>query len=128
MPGEQLPRDFASISLGQPKGHVLASILGTEQAREAVIANQIPQTATVRRNEAKLNVNYSGPPEFRPIEGTDMEYAVNTSSEVIHAEGRYYAVQHGIWFAADDPLGPWAVADMIPACIYAIPPSLTAVS
>jgi len=121
--GSQLPHDFARISPQSPKGHVLASIPGTEQAREAVIANQIPQTATVRRNEAKLNVKYSGPPEFRPIQGTDMEYAVNTSSEVIHAEGRYYAVQHGIWFVADDPLGPWEVADMIPACIYTIPPS-----
>jgi len=68
---------------------VLASIPGTEQAREAVIANQIPQTATVRRSEAKLEVRYNGPPQFRPIEGTSMEYAVNTASEVIHAEGRY---------------------------------------
>jgi len=121
--GSQLPHDFTRISPESPKGHVLASIPGTEQAREAVIANQIPQTATVRRNEAKLTVKYSGPPEFRPIVGTDMENAINTSSEVIHAEGRYYAVEHGVWFDADDPQGPWAVADMIPACIYTIPPS-----
>lgn len=121
-PGGQLPRDFARISPDSPKGHVLASIPGTEQAREAVIANQIPQTATVRRSEASLNVKYAGPPEFRPIAGTDMEYAVNTANEVIHAEGRYYAVEHGIWFVADSPDGPWAVADMIPACIYTIPP------
>jgi hypothetical protein len=119
--GSQLPRDFARISPGGPQGHVLASIPGTEQAREAVIANQIPQKATIRRTEATLNVKYAGAPEFPPIVGT--EYAINTSSEVIHAEGRYYAVQHGIWFVADDLKGPWAVADMIPACIYTIPPS-----
>ena len=52
-----------------------------------------------------------------------MEYAINTSAEVIHADGRYYAVQHGVWFVADSSLGPWAVADMIPAEIYTIPPS-----
>jgi hypothetical protein len=52
-----------------------------------------------------------------------MEYAINTSAEVVHASGRYYAVQHGVWFVADSPLGPWAVADMIPAEIYTIPPS-----
>ena len=121
--GSQLPHDFTRISPESPKGHVLASIPGIEQAREAVIANQIPQTATVRRNEAKLNVKYAGPPEFRPIVGTDMEYAINTSSEVIQAEGRCYAVEHGVWFDADNPQGPWAVADMIPACIYTIPPS-----
>jgi hypothetical protein len=52
-----------------------------------------------------------------------MEYAINTSAEVIHAAGRYYAVQHGVWFVADSALGPWAVADMMPAEIYTIPPS-----
>lgn len=123
VPGAQVPPDFARISPESPKGHVLASIPGTEQARESVIANEIPQTATVRRSEATLKVAYGGPPRFEPIEGTPMEYAVNTSSEVIHAEGQYYAVEHGIWFVADSPLGPWAVADMIPAVIYTIPPS-----
>ena len=68
MPGEQLPGDFTRIPPESPKGHVLASIPGTEQAREAVIANQIPQTATVRRSEAKLDVKYDGPPQFQPIE------------------------------------------------------------
>jgi hypothetical protein len=123
VPGEKLPGDFSRIPTESPKGHVLASIPGTEQAREAIIANQIPQTATVQRSEAKLNVQYDGPPQFQPIEGTAMEYAVNTSAEVIHAAGRYYAVQHGVWFVSDSASGPWAVADMIPAEIYTIPPS-----
>ncbi len=83
--GEQLPKDFSKISPDSIKGHVLASVPGTEQAREAVIANGIPQTATVRRSEAKLEVHYDGDPQFRPIEGTSMEYVINTSSEVIHA-------------------------------------------
>jgi hypothetical protein len=96
VPGEQLPGDFTRIPPESPKGHVLASIPGTEQAREAVIANQIPQTATVRRRDAKLDVHYDGPPQFQPIEGTSMEYAVNTSAEVIHAGQNYYAVQHGV--------------------------------
>jgi len=127
-PGAQLPGDFKRIPPEHPKGHVLASIPGTEQAREAVIANQIPQTATVRRGDAKLEVQFDGPPRFRPIEGTDLSYAVNTPNEVIMApvpgDGvRYYAVKHGIWFVAGDPRGPWVAADMIPAEIYRIPPS-----
>lgn len=121
--GEQLPGDFSKIDLEGPKARVLASIPGTEQAREAVIANQIPQTATVHRSDAKLDVRYYGDPQFRPIEGTPMEYAINTSSEVIHAEGRYYAIEHGVWFVADAPMGPWVVADLIPSVIYTIPPS-----
>ncbi len=123
VPGDKLPRDFANIAPDSPKGRVLASVPGTEQAREAVIENQIPQTATVNRSEARLNVRYFGPPQFKPIEGTDLSYAVNTVSEVIRAEGRYYAVQEGIWFVANSATGPWVVADMIPSAIYSIPPS-----
>lgn len=121
--GAKLPRDFMRISPDHPKASVLVSIPGTEQAKEAVIANQIPQTAEVKRSQAKLSVTYDGPPQFRPIEGTSMEYAVNSSNDVIHAAGRYYAVRNGIWFAADVPTGEWAVADTIPAEIYTIPPS-----
>ncbi len=121
--GANLPKDFAKIPPENPKYSVLVSIPGTEQAKEAVIANQIPQTATVKRSQAKLTVSYDGAPQFRPIEGTSMEYAINTSSEVVHAAGRYYAVRNGIWFVSDGPTGPWAVADNIPAQIYSIPPS-----
>ncbi len=52
MPGAQLPKDFAKTTPDSPKAHVLASNPGTQQACEAVIANQIPQTATLRRADA----------------------------------------------------------------------------
>jgi hypothetical protein len=121
--GTEVPKDFTRIPPDHPKASVLVFIPGTEQAKEAAIANQIPQTAEVKRSQAKLSVTYDGPPQFRPIEGTSMEYAVNTSSEVILAAGRYYAVHNGVWFVADVPTGPWAVADYIPSEIYSIPPS-----
>jgi hypothetical protein len=119
----QLPRDFAKIPPDGPKGSVLTSIPGTEQAKEAVIANQIPQTAAVRRSEAKLEVRYDGAPQFRPIEGTSLQYAANSAYDVIQAGASYYACHNGVWFAAGTPNGPWAVADTIPPEIYQIPPS-----
>jgi hypothetical protein len=121
--GTQLPRDFAKIPPASPKGSVLASVPGTEQAREAVVANQIPQTAAVRRTEVKFDVRYDGAPQFRIIEGTSMEYAVNTGSDVIHLGASYYGCHNGVWFVAAAPIGPWVVADTIPAEIYRIPPS-----
>jgi hypothetical protein len=121
--GARLPHDFEKIPPESPKAGVLASVPGTEQAREAVIANRIPQTAAVRRGDAKLEVRYDGAPQFRPIEGTSLEYAVNSSNDVIHAGEHYYACHNGVWFVADAPTGPWIVADTIPAEIYRIPPS-----
>ncbi|CAO3972599.1 carbohydrate-binding family V/XII [Achromobacter mucicolens] len=122
VPGKDLPRDFARIPARDPQGGVLVSVPGTPQAREAVIASTIPQTATVSRSAARLQVEYAGgAPVLRPIEGTTLHYAANSQVPVIQAEGRYYALSHAVWFVSDSPTGPWRVADHVPAAIYAIP-------
>jgi|HubBroStandDraft_6_1064221.scaffolds.fasta_scaffold63086_2 hypothetical protein len=121
--GDRLPQSFAAIPESHPKGEVLASVPGTAQAREAVIANDIPQTATISR-QAKLDVRYDGPPQLRPIEGTPLQYVVNGSVPVIRvAASTYYALENGVWFVAPSPTGPWAVATSVPSVIYTIPVS-----
>src|SRR5262249_55921091 len=44
-----LPADFRKIPPGSPAGIVLASVAGTPQAQEALVANSIPQTASIPR-------------------------------------------------------------------------------
>ena len=119
-----LPPDFAQIPPYSPKASVLASVPGTSQAKEALIANQIPQTATINRAAAKLNLNYFGPPDFQPIVGTNMTYAVNSATPVIYVPGNtYYACQGAAWFVGPSPTGPWSIATSVPDVIYTIPPS-----
>ena len=121
--GDRLPPDFARIPESHPKGEVLASVPGTPQAREAVIANDIPQTATISRR-AQLDVRYDGAPRFKAIEGTPLQYVVNASVPIIRVDAAtYYALQSGVWFVAPSPTGPWAVATSVPPVIYTIPPS-----
>jgi hypothetical protein len=50
--GTDLPPDFAQIPDDSPKENVKAAVPATPQAQEAVIANDIPQTATVYRAKA----------------------------------------------------------------------------
>ncbi len=124
VPYNELPKDFAKIPPTHPKANVLVSIPGTREANEAVIANSIPQTATVERNEAKLELTYDGAPQFRIIAGTPLLYAVNTATPVIEVDAHtYYSVQNGVWFVAASPTGPWVVATSVPAVIYSIPAS-----
>ena len=119
-----MPPDFAKIPTDNPKVIVLASVPGTPQAKEALIANAIPQTATITRSEAKLTVQYDGEPTFATMEGTTMSYAKNTSASVVKvSDNDYYCVEAGVWFKASSPQGPWLVADTVPAQIYDIPPS-----
>lgn len=124
VPGGELPADFARIPPTHEKASVLVSIPGTPQAKEALIANDIPQTATITRSEARLQVNYDGQPQFKPVESTTLQYAVNTPTPVIAVSANsYYAVENGVWFVSAAPAGPWVVADAVPAVIYTIPPS-----
>jgi hypothetical protein len=127
---KSLPADFSKIPADHPMADVLISIPGTTQAREAAIANQIPQTATVQRDVQPTQVVYDGgKPQWKPIDGTPLHYAYNTGAPVIRVEMKtidpttYYMVQNAVWFSATAPTGPWVVAATVPAVIYSIPPS-----
>lgn len=124
VPGAELPQDFAKIPEAHPMASVLVSVPGTPQAKEALIANAIPQTAAIKRDEAKLKVSYDGAPKFVAIEGASLQYALNTPTPVIEVKSsEYYAVENGVWFAAPAPIGPWTVAAVVPVEIYSIPAS-----
>jgi hypothetical protein len=123
VPSNALPPDFAKIPEGSPKDDVLASVAGTQAAREAVRDAEIPQTAKIDRRAATTQVQYDGSPQFKPIPGTDMQYAVNTSSTVLQEDGAYYCVDNGIWFVASNPSGPWSASDHRPAQVDRIPPN-----
>jgi hypothetical protein len=96
---------------------------GTSQAQLAVLRAQIPQQATLKRADAKLTVSYAGAPEFRPLPGIDLAYAVNTAFEVLETGGKYYVCYQGAWFVGATPNGPWALADSVPPAVHSIPPS-----
>jgi hypothetical protein len=119
-----LPASFKQIPADGPKGSVLASIAGTPQAREALIANSIAQTATVNKATASFQSKYDGAPKFVPISGTNMSYAANSATPIINVPGAsYYALYNGVWFRAEGSGGPWAVTTIVPAAIYTIPAS-----
>jgi hypothetical protein len=125
VPGKDLPPDFAKIPDESPKENVKASVPGTPQAGEAVIANSLPETAAIKISEAKLPTpKYDGAPQLEPIEGTALSYVVNSPIPVIQVSpDQYYALQNGVWFVAVSPQGPWKVATTVPPVIYSIPPS-----
>src|SRR5947207_1878530 len=120
-----LPADFATIPLSSPASAILASVPGTEEAKDAVLLAQVPTTMTIKPAEAqaKVKVDYSGEPKFEPIKGTSIAYATNTRDKVIQLEGIYYLCLQGVWFMAPAPNGPWTTCMSVPQEIYTIPPS-----
>src|SRR5436853_4444059 len=119
-----LPPDFANIPENSPAGRVLVSVPGTDDAKDAVLMAQVPPTATVDPKAAEpAKVTYTGDPEFKPIEGTSMQYATNTADKVIKVGDVYYLCLQGVWFMSPNPQGPWTTATSVPQEIYTIPPS-----
>ena len=118
---DQLPDDFAKIPVSSPKERVLSSVAGTEQAQDAIMDAQIPQTAKVDRKTATAKVSYNGEPKFVAVEGTSLQYAVNTESTVLLSGKTYYCVENGIWFESITPKGPWSVSVTRPAEVEKIP-------
>jgi len=119
----RLPEDFKAIPIDSPRARVRVSVPGTPEAKSAIILAQIPQKAEVKKGALKPVVDYIGEPQFKSIEGTQLAYAVNTSSDVIRFNNIFYLCQNGVWFVAKIPNGPWQLATQMPGEIYTIPPS-----
>jgi hypothetical protein len=120
-----LPADFAKIPPSSPASAILASVPGTDEAKDAVLLAQVPTTMTVKPTEAQaeVKVEYGGDPKFEPIKGTSMSYATNTQDKVIKVGDVYYLCLQGVWFMSPNPQGPWTTATSVPQEIYTIPPS-----
>jgi hypothetical protein len=117
-----MPEDFQKIPLEHPRSRVLAAVPGTQQAAEAVLLAQVPQTARVNKKQLKApEVQYQGEPKFEKVEKTTVERAVNTDKSIIKVGDMYYMCFEGVWFMGTSPTGPWQVASKVPGEIYEIP-------
>ena len=100
VPGPFVPSAIAGalIAAHDPQAKVLASVPGTSEAQLALLQAKVPRQATLKKDAVKLQVVYAGPPQFKPIPGTSLTYAVNTSFQVIDISGKFYVCYQGAWF------------------------------
>ncbi len=119
-----LPGDFARIPDNDPAAFVKASVPGTQNASDAILLASIPSTTAIDVSApVKVAVSYSGEPKFQGIQGTAVQYAVNSPNSVFMVDGGYYCCEQGIWFCGASANGPWTYCSRIPPAIYTIPPS-----
>jgi hypothetical protein len=117
-----LPADFAKIPEGSDMASVRTSVPGTDEARDAVLEQSIPQTATVDRKSATVSISYDGNPKFEKVSGTDVAYAANADKTVLLINDIYYCVDDGIWFESQKATGPWEVSVQRPDEVDDLPP------
>jgi hypothetical protein len=120
---DQLPEDFKKIPEDSDAADVRTSVAGTQESKDAILENSIPQTAEVDRKTATVAVKYDGNPKFEKIEGTDLLYAANSDKTVLKSGNKYYCVDDAVWFESDKAEGPWQVSVSVPEGVEDIPPS-----
>jgi hypothetical protein len=129
VPAAELPAEFRMIPRESAKENVLASVPGTQQAQESLIANSVPQMAKVPLTQTMpLPAVGGGSPRWQTIAvvggGVAIEVLQNCSTPVFRTgPTSYFSVVNGVWFTAVSLAGPWKVATAVPAEIYLIPPS-----
>ena len=122
VPGNQLPGDFAKIPDISPKENVKASVPGTSQAEETLIANSIPQSTAVALTTPMASPQMDGAPQLAAIDGTPLHYVMNSATPIIEVDPQaWYACQNGVWYVGTSANGPWSVATQVPQVIYTIP-------
>ncbi len=120
---DKLPGSFTKIPRNSKYSDVRSYVADTDEAKEAVMDAQIPQTAAIKRGTVDIKVQYDGKPKFKEIEKTDLQYAVNSSETVLKSGKEYYLVKDGVWYISDSPNGPWKVSDHAAPGIGKVPPS-----
>lgn len=120
-PVRTLPEGFAAIPDDHSRAHVKVQVPGTPQSRQEAFWATVPHLATVKRNGPVPQVEFAGRPKYVPIDGTSLLWVPNATVPIVVQAGTHYACQHGVWFQAPKPEGPWQVAASLPSDIYRIP-------
>ena len=117
-----LPDDFEKIPKDSDISDVLYSVPGTQESKDALLDNSIPQTAEIDRKTATVEIQYDGNPKFTKIESTSISYAENADKTVLLISKKYYAVDNAVWFVSSKATGPWEVCVEVPEEVQDIPP------
>lgn len=120
---DQLPDAFKQIPKEADIANVRPNVAGTQESKDAILENSIPQTAEVDRKTATVEVKYDGNPKFEKIEGTGFLYAANADKTVLKSNDKYYCVDDAIWFESPNANGPWEVSVAVPEGVQDIPPT-----
>lgn len=102
---------------------LLAYIQDAARSVRSVEVNLEPPPIYASERPAVL-VQFLGSPEFKPVPGTSLRFAVNTNWDVLHdpAAARYFLLHGEGWLSAPDVLrGPWTPAAPLPSDFYRLP-------
>ena len=64
--------------------------------------------------EPAMLARIDGEPHLQSIEGTDLEWVVNSAIPIIKQEQMFYLFGGALWYSSERVLGPWGVSEQVP--------------
>jgi hypothetical protein len=123
-------KDFAENELRPPQqaititlDRVLAYLEPTEQPTQHPVERNLEPPKIFYSRQPAMLVMFLGEPQFKPIETTTIQYAVNSPYAVFLAGGSYYCCNRDVWYVSTAAAGPWRFCTSVPPALYTIPPS-----
>ena len=122
--GDELPASFRRVPPDSPKGNILASVAGTDQADDAIADAEIPQTSAIRRDDYELRGRSTT--AIRSSSRSRAPICSTPSTPTPRSSWRTAATTRAIRASGTSrtiPDGPWRVSETRPLGVDDIPPS-----
>ncbi len=127
-----------TLTIGLPR--MIAGLEHLNEPVHSVAANPAPPTILISDVPA-IVLLVDGKPVLAPIQGSTLQYVVNTNWDLFYDGSDYYLLSGKTWLKSKDLHGPWAVTMKLPSelsklpakqnwdeVLKAIPPSATVAS
>jgi len=99
---------------------MIASLERVNSAASAVAVNTQPPPIFVSTVPA-IVLLVDGKPVLAPIQGSTLQYIVNTNWDLFYDNSNYYLLSGKTWLKATELRGPWSVATKLPAVFAKLP-------
>jgi hypothetical protein len=108
-----------TLTIGLPR--MIASLQHVNVPVRSVAGGTQAPTILVSTSPA-IVLLVDGKPVLAPIQGTTLQYVVNTNWDLFYDSSDYYLLNGRVWLKAKALQGPWAVTTKLPPDMAKLPP------
>jgi len=117
---QKISHVYPTMTFNVSLNHMIASLEKVkEPVSAAAVSTQVPTIFASTSPAIVLMVD--GKPVLVPIEGTKLQYVVNTNWDLFYDGSEYFLLSGKTWLKSKEPAGPWAATSKLPAEMAKLP-------
>jgi hypothetical protein len=117
---QKISHVYPTMTFNVSLNHMIASLEKVkEPVSAAAVSTQAPTIFASTSPAIVLMVD--GKPVLVPIEGTKLQYVVNTNWDLFYDGSEYFLLSGKTWLKSKEPAGPWAATSKLPAEMAKLP-------